>query len=109
MNQAAAIIKYSKLISRALDGREILLATEFDISSDGKYISGVFALSDEKLCVIQNGETVLIENISDFSKVCCGEYTGGGILEAFGTDHKNEIISVLEKNGYKPRFVKTRS
>ena len=30
-------------------------------------------------------------------------------LEAFGTDHKNEIISVLEKNGYKPRFVKTRS
>ena len=30
-------------------------------------------------------------------------------LEAFGTDHKNEIISVLEKNGYNPRFVKTRS
>ena len=30
-------------------------------------------------------------------------------LKAFGTDHKNEIISVLEKNGYKPRFVKTRS
>ena len=30
-------------------------------------------------------------------------------LEAFGTDHKNEIISVLEKNGYKPRFVNTRS
>ena len=92
MNQAAAIIKYSKLISRALDGREILLATEFDISSDGKYISGVFALSDEKLCVIQNGETVLIENISDFSKVCCGEYTGGGILEAFGTDGRKQLV-----------------
>ena len=30
-------------------------------------------------------------------------------LEAFGTDHKNEIISVLQENGYKPRFVKTRS
>ena len=30
-------------------------------------------------------------------------------LEAFGTDHKREIMSVLEKNGYKPRLVKTRS
>ena len=30
-------------------------------------------------------------------------------LEAFGTEHKKEIISVLEKNGYKPRLVKTRS
>ena len=30
-------------------------------------------------------------------------------LEAFGTDHKKEIIDVLEKNGYKPRLVKTRS
>ena len=30
-------------------------------------------------------------------------------LEAFGTDHKKEIISVLEKNGYKPRLVRTRS
>ena len=26
-------------------------------------------------------------------------------LEAFGTDHKNEIIAALEKNGYKPRLV----
>ena len=30
-------------------------------------------------------------------------------LEAFGTDHKKEIISILEKNGFKPRLVKTRS
>ncbi len=30
-------------------------------------------------------------------------------LEAFGTEHKNEIISVLQKNGFKPRFVRTRS
>lgn len=30
-------------------------------------------------------------------------------LEAFGAVHKKEIIAVLEKNGYKPRLVKTRS
>lgn len=30
-------------------------------------------------------------------------------LEAYGTDHKKEIIAVLEKNGYKPRLVRTRS
>lgn len=30
-------------------------------------------------------------------------------LEAFGTEHKNEIISVLQKGGYKPRLVRTRS
>ena len=26
-------------------------------------------------------------------------------LEAFGTEHKNEIIAALEKEGYKPRLV----
>ena len=30
-------------------------------------------------------------------------------LEAFGTEHKKEIISILEKNGFKPRLVKTKS
>ena len=28
-------------------------------------------------------------------------------LEAFGTEHKQEIIDVLEKNGYKPKVVRT--
>lgn len=30
-------------------------------------------------------------------------------LEAYGTEHKKEIIAVLEENGYKPRLVRTRS
>ena len=30
-------------------------------------------------------------------------------LEAFGTEHKKQIISILEKNGFKPRLVKTKS
>ena len=28
-------------------------------------------------------------------------------LEAFGSEHKEEIIKVLEENGYKPRLVRT--
>lgn len=28
-------------------------------------------------------------------------------LEAFGTEHKNQILSVLEKEGYKPKLVRT--
>ena len=28
-------------------------------------------------------------------------------LEAFGTDHKKQIMKALEKNGYKPKLVRT--
>ena len=28
-------------------------------------------------------------------------------LEAFGTDHKEQILDALEKSGYKPRVVRT--
>ena len=28
-------------------------------------------------------------------------------LEAFGTEHKDQILSVLEKEGYSPRIVRT--
>ena len=28
-------------------------------------------------------------------------------LEAFGTEHKNKILDALEKEGYKPRVVRT--
>ena len=28
-------------------------------------------------------------------------------MEAFGTDHKHQIIRALEKNGYKPKLVRT--
>ncbi len=28
-------------------------------------------------------------------------------MEAFGTKHKNQIVKVLEENGYKPRVIRT--
>lgn len=92
MSQATAIIEYSKLISQALDTKEILLSSEFDISSGGEYVRGVFAMSVSKLCVITDGEVVLIQNISELDKVCCGEYTGGGILEAYTPHGRVQLV-----------------
>lgn len=28
-------------------------------------------------------------------------------LEAFGTDHKNQILAALEREGYQPKLVRT--
>ncbi len=92
MNQAASIIKYSKLFDRALDGAEILIASDFDLSSSGKYVSGAFAVSRDKICVVTDEKVTLIENISNIEKVCCGEYTGGGILEAYFKDGRKQIV-----------------
>ena len=92
MSSAAAIIKYSKLVCRALGNEDILLSSEFDLSFDGNYCDGIFAISKEKLCVIENENIVLIENISSIDKVCCGEYTGGGILEAFTKDGRIQLV-----------------
>lgn len=92
MNQATAIIEYSKLIRRALGGKEILLASEFDLSADGKYVNGIFAISDSQLCVIADGNVLLIENFSGIEKVFCGEYTGGGILEAYTPYGRKQLV-----------------
>ena len=27
-------------------------------------------------------------------------------MEAFGTDHKNQIVKALEKNGYRPKIIR---
>ena len=56
-----------------------------------------------------NGNVIKLEHNQFISINCNAAVELRITLEAFGTDHKNEIISVLEKNGYKPRFVKTRS
>lgn len=92
MSAAAAIIKYSELVSHALGGEDIFLASEFDLSFEGCFIQGIFAMSKTKLCVIENDRVMLVENISLIDKVCCGEYTGGGILEAFMPDGRKQLV-----------------
>ena len=92
MSSTASIIKYSKLLCRALGNEDILLSSEFDLSSDGNYCDGIFAISRKKICIIENENIILIENISSIDKVCCGEYTGGGILEAFTREGRRQLV-----------------
>ena len=70
MSHQAAIIEYSKLIANALDGQEILVSADFDLSFDGKYQKGVFAVSEKKICVISDGKVTLVENISNIERIC---------------------------------------
>ncbi len=92
MSGAASIIKYSKLVCRALDNEDILISSLFDLSADGTYTEGFFAVSKNKLCVIENDNVVLIENIAQIEKVYCGEYVGGGILEAFTIHGRKQLV-----------------
>ncbi len=92
MSSQATIIKYSKLIARALDEKEILISSEFDLDFNGTYTDGIFAVSKEKICIVTNDKVTLVENIKNIEKVCCGEYTGGGILEAYFKDGRRQIV-----------------
>lgn len=82
MQNTALIKKYSEIICRVFDGEEILISTEFDLSDKGAYTDGFFAVSKDKICVIENGSIILVENIKSIDKVFCLEYNGSGILEA---------------------------
>ena len=92
MSHQAAITKYSNLIASALDGKEILIASDFDLSFDGKYQQGVFAVSEDKICVATDEKVILVDNISNIEKVCCAEYTGGGILEAYFAEGRRQLV-----------------
>ena len=61
MSAKASIIKYSDIVSVALDGEEILLSLPYDVSEDGTYTEGVFAVSRRRLCVVENGKLILAE------------------------------------------------
>ncbi len=82
MQNTALIKKYSELICRVFDGEDILISTELDLSDKGIYTDGFFAVSKDKICVIENEGISLIENIKSIDKVFCLEYNGSGILEA---------------------------
>ena len=82
MQNTALIKKYSELICRVFDGEDILISTEFDLSDNGVYTNGFFAVSKDKICAIENGSIILVENIKSIDKVFCLEYNGSGILEA---------------------------
>lgn len=92
MAAVESVIKYSEIFRRVLDGEEIIISSKFDLSTDGKYTEGFFAVTRTSLCVIEDGNVTLIEKISHIEKVCCGEYTGGGILEAFTEGGRRQLV-----------------
>ncbi len=91
MMQSTAITEYSEIIGRALRGEDILYATVFDISDNGTYTEGMIAVSHTMICVVENGKITNVIKISDIDKLCCGEYTGGGMLEEFSGERRRCI------------------
>ena len=86
------LIKYSTIISSALEGEEILFSTPFDISKTGEYTDGFFAISKSKLCVVENGALSLAEKLSGIEKAWCAEYTGGGAIEVQSENGRQQIL-----------------
>lgn len=97
MLNVADTIKYSEIVSRALNCEEIIVATPYDVSADGSYTDGIFVVSKTRLCVVENGDLLLVENISSLQKVSCGEYPSGGILEAFKDTYRQRLVNFSMK------------
>ena len=98
MSAKASITEYSDIVCVALGGDEILLSISYDISESGTYTEGIFAIGRKRLCVVENGSLVLAENIASIEKVCLGEYTGGGILEAFTLSGRKQLVRFSMKH-----------
>lgn len=92
MINVESIKKYSEHIERIFEGNDILASSEFDLSCDGKYTNGYVAVSKNKLCVVENNEVTLVENLHRFTKFHCCEFTGSGILEAFSENGRQLIV-----------------
>lgn len=83
MPKGADVIKYSNLTDRVLCGEEILFSSLFDVSENGDFIDGFFAVSEKTICVIENGKVIRVEKICAIEKAVCAEYIGGGMIEVF--------------------------
>ena len=92
MSEITATIEYSNIVRRALGEEEILIASPYDVSQSGEYVKGMFAVSRTTFCAVEDGRVILTEKISSVEKISCGEYTGGGILEAFTPCGRRQIV-----------------
>jgi len=92
MINAALIKEYSEQICRIFSDGEILATSEFDLDYEGKYTNGFFVVGNDKICVFENGEIVLVDEIRKFAKFYCGEFTGSGVLEASNADCRKLIL-----------------
>ena len=92
MPEATAKTEYSDVLSRVLGKEEILFSSPYDLNAQGKYVNGIFAVTKERVCALEDGRVVLILKISSLKKVCCGEYVGNAILEAFTEDTRRLLV-----------------
>ena len=92
MGEATAKTEYSDALSRVLGTEEVLFSSPYDLNAQGKYVNGIFAVTEKSICAIEEGRVVLILKISTLKKVCCGEYVGNAILEAFTEDDRKLLV-----------------
>ena len=83
MPKGVNVIKYSNLTDRIFGGEEIVLSASFDIGENGDFKDGIFLLSRNTMCVIENGNVARVEKLSAVLKAVCAEYVGGGMIELF--------------------------
>lgn len=92
MPEGMAKTEYGDALSRALCGEEILFSSPYDLNAQGKYVNGIFAVSEKSVCAIEEERVVLLLKISSLEKVYCGEYVGNAILEAFTENGRKCIV-----------------
>ncbi len=92
MEIRTAITKYSEIIGRALCGDDIIYASFFDISYEGKYTEGIVVVGKRRFCVLEDGKITYIRHIADIEKLVCGEFVGGGMVEEFSPDGRRNIV-----------------
>ena len=82
MREGTDINKYSEIVRCTL-GEESVLTVPYDVSTEGKFIQGVFAVGRKTLCAVEDGRAVFAEKIANIDRICLCECVGEGILEAF--------------------------
>ena len=97
MEKSALLTEYAEVISRFFGNDELLFSAFFDLSEGGSFTEGLFAVSKKQIAVFEKGAVVLVMPIANISRMCCGEYTGSGVLEAF-TDNGRQIIVRFSMN-----------
>lgn len=92
MPEGMAKTEYESVVSRTLKGEEILFSSPYDLNAQGKYVNGLFVVTDKNICVFEEEKPILILKISSIEKVYCGEYVGNAILEAFTNNTRRCIV-----------------
>ncbi|MCL2254315.1 MAG: threonine ammonia-lyase [Lachnospiraceae bacterium] len=96
------VITMSSVVQRGLIIRDRIFTVSVllpDKPGELTHVSGVIADRNGNVIKLEHNQFVSINRTAAVELRIT--------LEAFGTEHKNEIIAALEEHGYKPRVVRT--